>query len=89
MPNKCENSRQVVWMLKKRHCELSHADAKGALLCFEGLARLTEFLGAAEAARAVFAAGERRGPPTSRFLREWALFEKRQGDLDVRFSILF
>ncbi len=76
------------------------ADVAGALLCFEAGARLEEFRGRIDAARALFRAGKARveaasgsgsggggggsGAAASRFLREWAAFEKRAGDLQAR-----
>eukprot|EP00873_Tetraselmis_striata_P033425 jgi/Tetstr1/453689/TSEL_040645.t1 len=67
-----------------------------ALLCFEAYAGLQEFLGEIDEAKAVFRAGEarlpggRRGAPsqrgchaTGRFLRMWALFERRRGSFQA------
>lgn len=54
------------------------------LLNYEGLAGLEEFLGDAPAARAAFASGLAAArPPSARFLREAALFEKRAGASDA------
>jgi len=55
---------------------------KGALLCAEGLARLREFQGDHTEARRTFRAAEATWPPSARFLREWALFEKRRDELE-------
>ena len=54
------------------------ADREGALRCFEGLGLLHAFRRDGVQARATFKAGLRRWKPTSRYLREFALFEKRQ-----------
>ncbi|GFR47692.1 hypothetical protein Agub_g9441, partial [Astrephomene gubernaculifera] len=52
---------------------------RGALLCYEGLAELLAFLGRSDAARAVWQEGAAAvHPTTSRFLRQAALFEKRE-----------
>ena len=59
------------------------ADSVGALLNYEGLARLSEFAGQNEEARAAFRDGLEEHAATSRFLREYGLFEKRRGDLQV------
>ena len=69
----------------------------GALLCYEAGARLQEFRGALDAARSLYRAGRARADSAaaggggaggaraaSRFLREWAAFEKRAGALEVR-----
>lgn len=55
----------------------------GALLCAEGLALLEGSRGNAAEARTVFAAAAEAWAPSARLLREWALFEKRQGNLEV------
>lgn len=68
-------------------CQMSggawHAGRKGALLCSEGLARLREFQGDHTEARHIFREAEATWPPSARFLREWALFEKRRNELEV------
>ncbi len=63
------------------------AEREGALLCAEGLALLLSSQGDPGAARAVFAAVSQTWPPSARLLREWALFEKRQGRLQVRLCV--
>lgn len=61
-------------------------DDPSRLLNLESLARLEEFQQNVEDARQLFRSARQRFPNlTSRFLREWAAFEKRQGDLEVRF----
>jgi hypothetical protein len=59
------------------------AEREGALLCCEGLALLEAFRGQIDAARATFQAAAEDRQPSGRLLREWALFEKRQGRLQV------
>jgi tetratricopeptide (TPR) repeat protein len=59
------------------------AERAGALLCAEGLALLEAFRGQVDAARATFQAAAEARQPSGRLLREWALFEKRQGRLQV------
>lgn len=63
----------------------SHESAarEGALLCSEGLALLEAFRGRVDEARATFRAAAEDQQPSGRLLREWALFEKRQGRLQV------
>ena len=74
------------------------ADTAGALLCYEAAARLQEFRGCIDEARALFRAGKERlqalgggsgssGAVSSRFLRDWAAFEKRAGDLQARSTL--
>ena len=63
------------------------AEREGALLCAEGLALLQSSQGDPGAARAVFAEVSQAWPPSARLLREWALFEKRQGRLQVRLCV--
>lgn len=58
--------------------------AEGALRSFEGLALLQAFRGNPGLARATFQQGAAAHQPTSRFLRGWALFEKRQGCFEAR-----
>ena len=62
---------------------LTIAAREGALLCSEGLALLEAFGGRVDAARATFRAAAEDQQPSGRLLREWALFEKRQGRLQV------
>lgn len=66
----------------------------GALLNYEAAARVEEFRGRIDNARGMFREGrgavtESRGANalTPRFLREWALLEKRAGDLEVKSSL--
>ena len=66
---------------KQEHC---CADAKGRALCYEGAALLLEFDLNTESARAMFAEGCSSCPRNARLLREFACFEKRQGDLEVQ-----
>ena len=60
------------------------SDTAGALRSFEGLALLQAFQGNLGAARATFQKGAAAHQPTSRFLRGWALLEKRQGCFEAR-----
>ena len=64
------------------------ADA-GALLCFEGLANVEAFWGNEQKARALYEEGHTKKGATSRYLRGWALFEKKQADLQVSTSQSF
>ena len=59
------------------------ADNAGALLNFEAAAKVEAFRGNLDNARRLFREGQRRCRPSSRYLREWAAFEKRAGSLDV------
>jgi tetratricopeptide (TPR) repeat protein len=56
---------------------------KGGALCHEALAQLMEFDGRIKEAREMFSVGHGLCPESGRLLREWAAFEKRQGDLTV------
>lgn len=56
-------------------------DLEAALLNFEGLAELHAFRGRHAEAAAAWQAGGRRGV-SSRFLRQWALYEKKRAKLD-------
>ena len=62
---------------------LSSAGSKAVLQNFQGLAYMHAFLGQHDRARAIFEQGRLINPQTSRFLRAFALFEKRQGRLQV------
>lgn len=83
--------RQVLAALSKAlTCLLGFTDAAGALLNYEAAARVEEFRGRLDEARRLFREGwgamdKGRGanPNGPRFMREWALFEKRAGDLKV------
>jgi len=57
-------------------------DLDAALLGAEGLAELHAFRGKHDDAAAAWAAGARRGL-TSRFLRQWGLYEKRRRNVDA------
>jgi pre-mRNA-processing factor 6 len=57
------------------------ADSTGSLRCHTALAELQAFQGAGADARATLAAGAARHRPDARFLRQWALLEKRAGDM--------
>ncbi|GLC64052.1 hypothetical protein PLESTF_000113000 [Pleodorina starrii] len=64
------------WFRRGLGCRASR---DGALLCYEGLAELLAFQGRKDEARAVWQAGAAAVPtPTSRFLRQAALFEKKE-----------
>ena len=65
-------------------CLPTRSGAEGALRSFEGLALLQAFRGNPGLARATFQQGAAAHPPTSRFLRGWALFEKRQSCFKAR-----
>jgi hypothetical protein len=75
------NDDQQMLVRKSRSPE--SAAREGALLCSEGLALLEAFRGRADAARGTFRAAAEGRQPSGRLLREWALFEKRQGRLQV------
>jgi tetratricopeptide (TPR) repeat protein len=71
--------QKLEWLI-----ETSQSAAReGALLCSEGLALLEAFRGRVDAARGTFRAAAEGRQPSGRLLREWALFEKRQGRLQV------
>ena len=59
--------------------------SKAVLQNFQGLACMHAFLGQHDHARTIFEQGQQIYPQTSRFLRAFALFEKRQGRLQVGF----
>lgn len=56
--------------------------ANNALLCHEELAKLAVLEGRPEVARDVFQYGAGKCQPTSRFLREWGLFERKIGNIE-------
>eukprot|EP00891_Asterochloris_glomerata_P005368 jgi/Astpho2/5368/Aster-x0679 len=57
--------------------------SKAVLQNFQGLANMHAFLGQHDHARAIYEQGRQIYPQTSRFLRAFALFEKRQGRLQA------
>ncbi|GIM05605.1 hypothetical protein Vretimale_10061 [Volvox reticuliferus] len=64
------------WFRRGLDCRTSR---DGGLLCYEGLAELLAFQGRKEEARAAWQEGAVAvQPPTSRFLRQAALFEKKE-----------
>jgi tetratricopeptide (TPR) repeat protein len=57
-------------------------DAESALLCHEELAKLALLEGRPEVALDLFRHGAARYTPSSRFLREWGLLERKLGNVD-------
>lgn len=57
-------------------------------MCFEGLAELLAFQGKEPTARAIFRKGSQAHKPSTRYWRQWATFEKRAGELEVRSAAL-
>jgi Tfp pilus assembly protein PilF len=55
--------------------------AQNALLCYEELAKLAVLEGRPEVARHIFQHGAGTLQPSSRFLREWGLFERKLGNV--------
>ena len=61
---------------------MADEEAHNALLCHEELAKLAVLEGRLEVARDVFRHGAGKLQPSSRFLREWGLFERKLGNVD-------
>lgn len=60
----------------------------GSLLCYEGLAELHAFARDTEKARATFEEGATRcRRPTSRYLRQWAVFERKANNVGAAASL--
>lgn len=60
---------------------MADTEGQNALLCHEELAKVAVLEGKLEVARDVFRHGAGRLQPTSRFLREWGLFERKLGNV--------